>query len=287
MKIQNTTKGILLIIIAAFGFATMNTFVKLAGDISFFQKAFFRNSIPFIISTLVIIKNNEKVIIQKKNLPTLILRSCAGTVGVLCNFYAVDNLILSDASMLGKLAPFFAIFMSFIILREKVSLFRIATVIVAFIGSAFIVNPTFSAISISIPALVAVLGAFGAGTAYTLVRKLGEQGQNPTSIIMFFSAFSTIIVTPSFIINHQTMSASQIIYLCLAGLFATIGQFAVTNAYIYAPAKRISVYDYSQVFFAAIYGFFIYAEIPTSNSIIGYVIITAMGVISFLYTKKT
>ncbi len=287
MKIQNTTKGILLIIIAAFGFATMNTFVKLAGDISFFQKAFFRNSIPFIISTLVIVKNNEKVTIQRKNVPTLILRSCAGTVGVLCNFYAVDNLILSDASMLGKLAPFFAIFMSFIILREKVSLFRIATVIVAFIGSAFIVNPTFSAISISIPALVAVLGAFGAGTAYTLVRKLGEQGQNPTSIIMFFSGFSTIIVTPSFIINHQVMSASQIIYLCLAGLSATIGQFAVTNAYIYAPAKRISVYDYSQVFFAAIYGFFIYAEIPTSNSIIGYVIITAMGVISFLYTKKT
>ncbi len=286
MKISNTSKGIFLIVLAAFSFASMNTFVKLAGDISFLQKAFFRNIIPFVISASFIIKSKIGIQIDKHNIPLLIVRSCCGTIGVLCNFYAVDNLILSDASMLGKLAPFFAIIMSYIILRENVSPFRILTVMVAFIGSIFIVNPSFSAVQISIPALIAVLGAFGAGCAYTIVRKLGERGQSATSIVMFFSAFSTLVVTPSFFINYQPMSISQIILLIIAGLFAAMGQFAVTNAYMFAPAKNISVYDYSQVLFAAVYGFFLYTEIPTSNSIIGYVIIIGVGIANFLYSKK-
>ncbi len=286
MKLQDTTKGIILILVAAFGFATMNTFVKLAGDISFFQKAFFRNIIPFIFSFFFLLKNKTPIRFKKENSTLLILRSCFGTLGIVCNFYAVDNLILSDASMLGKLAPFFAILMSFLILREKASVFRIFTVIIAFVGSVFIINPNLSSFSVSIPSLVAILGSFGAGTAYTLVRKLGERGQNPTSIILFFSAFSSIAVIPFFIFDYQSMSTSQIWYLIMAGVFATIGQFAVTNAYIFAPAKKISVYDYSQVLFAALYGFFLYSEIPSTNSFIGYFIIILTGIISFLYSKK-
>ncbi len=287
MKITNTTKGIILIITAAFAFATMNTFVKLAGDIPFIQKTFFRNSIPLIVSTFLLLKSKTRLVIKKENIPLLVVRSTCGTIGVLCNFYAVDNLILSDVSMLGKLAPFFAIIMSYFILKEKVRPFRIVTVIVAFVGSIFIINPTFNSIDISLPALIAVLGAFAAGCAYTVVRKLGERGQDATSIVFFFSAFSTIVVSPVFFINYQMMNISQVALLISAGICATIGQFAVTNAYIYAPAKRISIYDYTQVLFAAMYGFFLYSELPTRNSITGYIIIIATGIISFFYTKKT
>ena len=42
----------------------------------------------------------------------LLLRSTFGTIGILCNFYAVDHLLVSDASMLNKLSPFFVIIFS-------------------------------------------------------------------------------------------------------------------------------------------------------------------------------
>ena len=45
--------------------------------------------------------------------------------------------------------------------------------------------------------------------------------------------------------------------LLLAGIAAAGGQFSITAAYTNAPAKEISVYDYSQVIFAAILGFFL------------------------------
>lgn len=50
MSISNTSKGIILIISSAFCFALMAVFIRLAGDISFIQKAFFRNAVAFIIA---------------------------------------------------------------------------------------------------------------------------------------------------------------------------------------------------------------------------------------------
>ena len=61
--------------------------------------------------------------------------------------------------------------------------------------------------------------------------------------------------------------------LLLAGLAATGVQFCITAAYKFAPAKQISVYDYTQVLFAALLGFVFLGQIPDSMSFIGYAII--------------
>ena len=69
------------------------------------------------------------------------------------------------------------------------------------------------------------------------------------------------------------MTVQQTIFLILAGCSAAVGQIFVTKAYAYAPAKEISVFDYSQVLFAAILGFVVFGEIPDLYSVIGYAII--------------
>ena len=82
------------------------------------------------------------------------------------------------------------------------------------------------------------------------------------------------------------MSLNQCLFLLLAGISACIGQTGITKAYMYAPAKEISVYDYTQVFFAAILGFFIFDEIPDKFSFIGYFLIISAGVSMFLYNRR-
>ena len=84
-------------------------------------------------------------------------------MGILCNFYAIDHLVLSDASMLNKLSPFFAVICSYFVLKEKVKPFQALAVIVAFIGALFIIKP--QSISASLPSFVGMLGGFGAGVA--------------------------------------------------------------------------------------------------------------------------
>ena len=105
-KISSKTRGILYVLTAAFGFSVMSLFVKLAGDLPPFQKAFFRNFIALIFILVIMLKNKVGFIPQKKAVPSLFGRCFFGTVGLLCNFYAISKMNLSDANMLNKLSPF-------------------------------------------------------------------------------------------------------------------------------------------------------------------------------------
>lgn len=282
---NNKYKGIIYIILSAFFFALMNSCVRLSGNLPSIQKSFFRNFVAFFIAVFIILKNKEGFNFKKENIKYFILRSVFGTLGIFCNFYAIDKLVLSDASMLNKMSPFFAIIFSYFFLKEKINTFQICAVISAFIGSLFIIKPTFSNIDI-IPAAIGLLGGIGAGAAYTFVRILGQKGENKSFIVLFFSGFSCLCSLPFTIFNFVPMTLNQVIILLGAGFFAALGQFTITTAYCYAPAKEISVYDYSQVIFAAIIGYFLFEQIPDIYSILGYIIICLTAIIVFIYNKK-
>ena len=141
-KNNNITKGVICIILSAFFFALMGLFVQLSGDLPSAQKSLFRNGVASVVAFVMLIREGEGFLWKKGSLLPLILRSTFGAIGVLCNFYALDHLILSDALMLNKLSPFFAIILSFLLLGEKITLFQIIMVIMAFWGSLFIIKPT-------------------------------------------------------------------------------------------------------------------------------------------------
>lgn len=111
-------KGIFFITLSALSFAFMNAFVRLSGDLPSVQKSFFRNLVAFFIALIMIIRSKDGFKIEKGNLKYMILRATFGTVGILCNFYAVDHLVLSDASMLNKMSPFFCNYL-FVFIAER------------------------------------------------------------------------------------------------------------------------------------------------------------------------
>ena len=82
------------------------------------------------------------------------------------------------------------------------------------------------------------------------------------------------------------MSTFQTLYLILAGICAALGQFSITAAYSYAPAREISVYDYTQIIFSTLMSLVVFGTLPDVLSIIGYVIICSATVIMFLRNKR-
>ncbi len=285
-KISNKTKGILFVIMAAFGFSMMSVFVRLAGDLPAFEKAFFRNIVALVFISGVIIKKKIGFMPDKRNLPFLFGRAIFGTIGLVANFYAIDHLVLADANMLNKLSPFFAIIFSAFILKEKPKVIQIVGTVTAFAGSALIIKPGLSNAA-PFPALMGLIGGLGAGIAYTFVRLLGKRGEEGTRIIFFFSLFSTLVCVPIAFAEFEMMSLRQLIFLILAGVSACIGQVGITRAYLYAPAREISVYDYSQVVFAALFGFILFNQVPDWLSVLGYLLICGAGIGMFLYNRNT
>lgn len=283
---DNYMRGVIMIILSAFCFACMNVMVRLAGDIPSVQKSFFRNLVAAVFAGGMIAKGHVPLQVKKEARLTLAARCVFGTIGILCNFYAIDHLLVADASILNKLSPFFAIVFSYFLLRERISLFQAVCVGTAFAGCLFVVKPGFQNAAL-VPALIGVCGGLGAGIAYTMVRRLGTMGVQGPVIVFYFSLSSCLVVVPWILRYFAPMSLPQLLILLVAGLCAAGGQFSITTAYTYAPAKKISIYDYSQIIFATVLGYLMFGEIPDSYSFVGYTLIVAASLVMFVYNRRT
>ena len=281
--LSNKSKAIGFILLSAFGFALMSTFVRLAGDLPSMQKSFFRNLVAMFVAAIALRREGISWKWEKGNLPMLLLRATCGTLGILCNYYAIDHLVLADANILNKMSPFFAILFSLFMLKERANVWQYLAVLAAFGGSMLIIKPGFSAVMF--PALIGLLGGIFAGAAYTAVRALSKKGEKSARIVFFFSAFSTLVCLPYLIVDFHPMQWWQLASLLGAGAAATLGQFGVTLAYAHAPAKEISVFDYTQVLFSALLGFFLFDQIPDGLSVLGYLVICGVSVLMFFYNR--
>lgn len=285
IELKRLHKAIILLITSALFFSFMNMFVNLSGDVPTVQKTFFRNLFALIVAGGVMIRNRESVIPKKGARLDLLLRSAIGYAGVVCNFYALGRLNLSDASLLNKMSPFFAIIFSVFLLKERANKIQWAIILTAFVGAMFVIKPSFQNAEL-IPSIAGFLGGVCAGAAYTFVRRATQKGVKSYYVVFFFSAFSSLAALPFVIFDYHPMTMYQFLMLLGAGLSAAAAQFCITAAYSYAPAKEVSIYDYSQIIFSAALGFIVMNQIPDPLSVIGYVIIIAAAYVMFRYNNR-
>lgn len=283
---SSKSKGILCIILSALSFSFMSLFIKLSGNVPTLQKSLFRNLVAAFVALVLLLKDKPAIGCTKKSFGYVFGRALFGTVGIFCNFYAIDHLNIADAAMLNKLSPFFAVLFSYLILKESVAFYQIVCVITALMGALFILKPDGSSL-LSFPALIGMLGGMGAGLAYTLLRKARTLGVSAPFIILFFSVFSCLCSLPYCILHYTPMTFIQLFYLILTGVAASFGQFFITAAYSYAPARELSVYDYTNVIFSGIIGFLLLGEIPDYLSYIGCFIIIGASVIMYILNLRT
>ena len=259
----------------------------MSGDVPVMQKVFFRNLVALAIATVTLAKSKQSFKPHKGCIKYHILRSSLGLSGMIGNFYATTKMSsTSDAAMLNKMSPFFTLIFSYIFLKEKFKPKQALAIAIAFAGSLFVIKPTLSNVEL-LPSVAGFLGGVGAGAAYTCVRHMANKGENGTFTVFFFSLFSVICTAPFLIFKFTPMTAKQWICLILVGVCAAGGQFGITSAYTFAPSSKISVYDYSNVIFTAIGGYFLLDhQLPDLWSILGYIIICSMAIWMFLYNKK-
>ena len=285
MKQENYIKGMIMIILSAFFFACMNVSVRLAGDLPSVEKSFFRNLVAAIAAFVILAREGQGFRIHKGCLGGHLARSITGMLGMVANFWAIDHIGMADANMLNKLSPFFAIIFSVLLLREKPTAVQIGGVLTALLGSVLIIKPGFEGAPF-VPSLAGFISGAAAGLAYTFVRKLGARGENSLRIVFYFSLFSTLLTLPFFLVSPVQLTGHQLLMLLMCGCSACVGQFGITQAYLLAPAKEISVYDYSQILFAAGLGYLFFRQIPDGWSMVGYILICGAGVGMFLYNKR-
>ncbi|MGL5416175.1 MAG: DMT family transporter [Clostridium sp.] len=283
---DNKFKGIFFMIIFALSLSIMSTFLKLAGHIPVAEKTVYRNGIAAIFAFIVIFKNNKfsnfgSYFGTRENILGLSLRSIFGIVGITLNLYALQYLMLPNATILQDLSIFFVLIFSFLFLGEKFKLRHLLLIIVAFVGAFLIVDPT-SGKFLLLPSIAAILGAMMNGGDSVTMRYLRDKCE-PITLIFFYNFISCVILLPFMIIYYKHLSLHTTIYLILAGLMYIIVEFSIILAYKYAPAKDIAIFRYTDIIFSAILGFLVFGKIPNFIEIIGYILIVGAAIVILLF----
>jgi drug/metabolite transporter (DMT)-like permease len=205
------------------------------------------------------------------------VRSVIGTTNMFFVLGSVQLLPLSEATVLNFTTPLFAVLLSALWLREKVGPWRSAAVALGMAGVLIIVGFD----TAELPALgvaLGIAGAMGGALVAIQVRQLSRT-EEPVRVVFWFSAFGAAFLSPGLLLTATPHDSGQ--WLLLAGIGASglAAQIGMTAALRFGPVSSVVVMDYSQLFWATLLGWLVYAHLPPASTWIGAPIIIAAGLV--------
>ena len=275
MEVSDKTKGIFWMLVSVLGFTFMGIAVKYLPRIPTYEKVFFRNSVSFITSAYILYKQKESIKVAKQHIPF---------IGMVANFYALENLTMAEANMLNKLSPVFVTICACIFLKERVDKKQVIGIILMLIAVIFVIKPSFS--PEVIPSLAGLFSAVLAGFSYTIIRYL--YGKVKAEInVFYFSLLSVICTFPLMMLNFIKPNLFETFMLIVGiGVSAAMGQFGLTYAYTFAPASEVSIYNYVIIITSMLMDYILFSTIPDLFSFIGGLIIMSTAIYLYLHNRK-
>ncbi|MFE8702263.1 DMT family transporter [Cytobacillus sp. FJAT-54145] len=269
-------QGIILAIASSFTFSIMNVFVKAASEtIPVSEIVFFRSVIGALIIFLLMKRSN--VSFSKNGIPMLVLRGTFGALYLIAYFFTIAHIPLGDASILAHLSPFFAIILSSLFLKEKMSKEMYLLFPFFIVGAVLLINP-FSYNSFSVYALIGILSAFLAACASTSIRFLSAT-HHKYEIVFYFLAAGTIVSIPLMWNEFVIPSFTEWFYLICIGVVSLVGQIFLTSAFTHENIIVVEVVRYIGIFFNVMWGFIFWGEGLSVFSITGGALIIAASII--------
>lgn len=186
-----------------------------------------------------------------------LLRSVLAYAGIMCWFYGVSRIPLSDYYALQFLTPLFTMAGAALLLGESTRPANWLAVLVGFGGAMAIIRP--GLIDVGTGTLAALGAALLFASVNNTVRVLSR-----TESAMTIVAYGNLILIPLSLIpaipEWITPGWDDLPWLCCVGVTATVAQFAITRAVATAEARIIQPLDFVRLPFAAALGWIAFGE---------------------------
>ena len=273
--------ALLIRLVGIAGLATMAALIKLAADrgIHLLELLFWRQAVALPILAGWAMLNGGLATLGTTRPKAQIMRGVTGLVGMVLNFGAVILLPLAEATTLGFSAPIFAVLLSIVLLREQVGPWRWGAVLAGFLGIVVIAQPGAAGHQIPLMgALVAMGGAFMIALISIQIRDLSRT-DNALAIVFWFAATSSVLLLPALPFVASTHSWEDWLLLGLIGLSGTLGQVGITLALRFGQVASVIVMDYSSIVWATLFGWLLFATLPSSSTWLGAPLVIAAGLI--------
>lgn len=263
---ENPMIGIAAAVAAYFLFSVMNMFAKMLGDYHHpLEVGFYRNVIaliPFLLWASVAGFGRLKT----RKFGGIAIRSVLGSISLVVTFAAFMAMPMADTTAFLFTSSLFLPLLSFFFLQEHVGPWRWSAIIIGFIGVLIMVQPTGVVNATGIT--LALSAAFLHGILGTILRHLGKT-ESPLVVTFYFlliGMVGTALPMPFIASPFQPELWWQYLGLGLSGALA---QFMLATAFRHAQAAVVTVFNYSGIIWATLFGWLIWSDWPTVPIVIG------------------
>jgi drug/metabolite transporter (DMT)-like permease len=275
---EHVVRGMAAALGAFFMFTVMNVFAKLlSANHSVIEIAFYRNligSMPFLFLVFVL-GRREILVIRSK--PSLVgLRAVLGAVSLMTTFAAFSLMPMAETTVLLFTASLFIPMLGVFFLGEKVGPWRWAAVVIGFMGVVIMARPGGNVHMLGVT--VALTAALMHATIQIVLRYLGRY-ESPETITFYFLVIGTLVTALPLPFVAVTPSLAEVPLLFGVGLSGALAQWLLSVAFRNAPAAIVTVFNYSGIVWATVFGWLIWNDWPLPQVLVGAAIVIASNVL--------
>jgi drug/metabolite transporter (DMT)-like permease len=262
----------------ALAFAAMGTLIHALGTSCDWQIiALARTALVLVFTVALTLRAGAKLVFLRP--PTLWIRSIAGSISLVCTFYALTQLPVADVLTLTNVFPIWVALLSWPVLRERPSRETWIAIACGVFGVVLVQQPHFEDGDHELAAILALLSSFT--TAISMLGLHRLQDVDPRAVVAHFSAVSLVVCLASLLlIPNSALESSQfdrlsILLLVGVGICATVGQIFLTKAFAAGPPAKVSVIGLTQVGFAALFDVLVWGRSFSATTLVGMAFVTA------------
>ena len=277
--------GIFFGALAFFLFASSDVLQKYATiNHTIFQIIFFRYLFLLLISFFESIRKKNNFFYKTNNLKLQLSRSIISVIETLFFVSSFKYLSLATAHSVASLAPIFVVILSMLFLKEKVDRKLWFAIFIGFIGVIVVMRPGFDVFNIK--SLLPMGAGFFFGLYQVITRKVSSYDSDETSLF-YTSLFGLFIIAIFVLIFWNPITIQSIFILSGIGFMMTLAHYSLIIGLARAPASKIQPFHFTLVFWAIVYGYIFYNDIPDAPTLLGASIIACAGIFIIRNQKKT
>ncbi len=278
-KLASTTlAGIGLALLAMACFATLDTLTKyVSASVPVFMAIWFRYTVQAVLTTAVVLPMRGKRIFYTAHPKFQILRGVLLVSTSMLAFLSLKFMPVGEFTAVVMIAPLIITLLACTLLGEKVSPLRWALVAGGFAGTLMIIRPGQEVFQWH--TLLPVALAFLMAWFQTLTSQLAKT-EDPATMHLYTGWVGALVAALGLPFVWQSLPSFDLWGLmALVGVLGAVGHFLLILAYQRAPAATVTPYLYTQIGFAMLGGWVVFAHVPDRFSILGMGLIAVCGAV--------
>lgn len=268
--------GVLFMCTACALFPIMNGLVKLlAATYEPQQIVWFRIVSHLVLVAAVFMPRMGLGLLRTRRIGTQFVSSIMMLLSTLFFFSAVKSIPVAEAISVTFVAPLAVVLLAWPMLGERITLFRLAAVVVGFSGVLIVIRPGSAVFQWA--SLLLLCSAICYAVYQILIRRLAGTDHPATSI--FYSVLLGAIIMSVWLpfVWKMPQSWSDSALLCSLGVFGALGHYCVAKAMTYASANFVAPFNYTQMIGSVIVGYLMFSEVPDFYTWLGTAVIIGAG----------